>query len=53
MLTISSAMVVGEICNWTLRHKVSDPFPANEMVDPDGIDMPTIATLWTQQKVHA
>jgi hypothetical protein len=33
--------------------KVSDPFPANEMVDPDGIDMPTIATLWTRRKVHA
>jgi hypothetical protein len=27
---------------------VSDPFPANEMVDPDGIDMPTIATFWTR-----
>lgn len=33
--------------------KVSDPFPANEMLDPDGIDMPTIATLWTRRKVHA
>jgi hypothetical protein len=33
--------------------KVSDPFPANEIVDPDGIDMPTIATLWTHRKVHA
>ena len=33
--------------------KVSDPFPANEMVDPDGIDMPTITTLWTRRKVHA
>jgi hypothetical protein len=33
--------------------KVSDPFPANEMADPDGIDIPTIATLWTRQKVHA
>jgi hypothetical protein len=28
--------------------KVSDPFPTNEMVDPDGIDMPIIATLWTR-----
>jgi hypothetical protein len=28
--------------------KVSDPFPANEMVDPDDIDMSTIATLWTR-----
>jgi hypothetical protein len=27
--------------------KVSEPFPADDMVDPDGIDMPTIATLWT------
>jgi hypothetical protein len=25
--------------------KVSDHFPTNEMVNPDGIDMPTIATL--------
>jgi hypothetical protein len=33
--------------------KVSEPFPADEMVDPDGIDMPTIATLWTRRKVHA
>jgi hypothetical protein len=32
---------------------VSDPpFPANEMFDPHRIDMPTIATLWTHQKVH-
>jgi hypothetical protein len=31
---------------------VSDPFPANEMVDPDDIDMSTIATLWTRWKVH-
>jgi hypothetical protein len=27
--------------------KVSEPFPADEMEDPDGIDMPTIATFWT------
>jgi hypothetical protein len=33
--------------------KVSEPFPADEMVDPDDIDMPTIATLWTRRKVHA
>jgi hypothetical protein len=25
--------------------KVSEPFPADEMVNPDDIDMPTIATL--------
>jgi hypothetical protein len=33
--------------------KVSEPFPADEMVDPDDIDMPTIATLWTRRKIHA
>jgi hypothetical protein len=33
--------------------KVSEPFPADEMVDPDDIDMLTIATLWTRRKVHA
>jgi hypothetical protein len=33
--------------------KVSEPFPADEIVDPDGIDMPTIATLWTRRKVYA
>jgi hypothetical protein len=32
--------------------KVSDPFSANEMEDPDDIDMPTIATLWTRRKIH-
>jgi hypothetical protein len=40
---------------FAIRHpdiKVSDPLPANEMVDPDGIDIPTIATLWTRRKVH-
>jgi hypothetical protein len=26
---------------------VSEPFPADEMEDPNGIDMPTIAILWT------
>jgi hypothetical protein len=33
--------------------KVSESFPADEMVDPDGIDMPTIGILWTRRKVHA
>jgi hypothetical protein len=33
--------------------KVSEPFPADEMVDPNDIDMPTIAILWTRRKVYA
>jgi hypothetical protein len=33
--------------------KVSESFHADEMEDPDGIDMPTIATFWTCRKVHA
>jgi hypothetical protein len=32
--------------------KVSELFSADEMVDPDGIDIPTIGTLWTRRKVH-
>jgi hypothetical protein len=33
--------------------KVSEPFPADEMVDPDDINMPTIATPCTRRKVYA